>query len=74
MFRSRVISGYSRDIGYIHIPVHELLNLIWKFKTGREMRMIYRYGSMTGFLGVLVLSVLIKDRTIVGPGDHVELY
>ena len=35
---------------------------------------ICRYGSRTGFLGVLVLSVSIKDRTVVGPGDHVELY
>ena len=35
---------------------------------------ICRYGSRTGFLGVLVPSVSIKDRTVVGPGDHVELY
>ena len=74
MFRSRVISGYSRDIGYIYIPVHELLNLIWnewKFETGREVMMIFRYGSRTGFLGVLVPSVSVKDRTIVGSADHV---
>ena len=71
MFRSRVISGYSRDTRYITILVYELLNLIWKFKTGREMRMIYRYGSRTGFLGVLVPSVSVKDHTIVGPADHV---
>ena len=38
------------------------------------MMVIYRYGSRTGFLGVLVPSMSIKDRTIVGPGDHVELY
>ena len=74
MFRSRIISGYSRDIGYIHIPVHELLNLIWnewKFETGWRMMMVYRYGSRTGLLGVLVPSVSVKDRTVVGPGDHV---
>ena len=38
------------------------------------MVMIYRYGSRTGFLVVLVPSVSIKDCTVVGPGDHVELY
>ena len=38
------------------------------------MVMIYRYGSRTGFLVVLAPSVLIEDRTIVGLGDHVELY
>ena len=27
--RSRVITCHSRDIGYVYIPVHELLNLIW---------------------------------------------
>ena len=68
MFRSRVISGYSRDIKCNYIPVHELLNLIWyewKLETRREMMMIYRYGSRTGFLGVLVPSVSVKDRTVV---------
>ena len=39
-----------------------------------EMMTMYRYGSRTGLLGVLVPSVSIKDHTIVGPGDHVELY
>ena len=65
--KNRVISCRPRDIGYIYIPVHELLNLIWnewKFETGREMMMIYRYGSRTGFLGVLVPSVSIKDRSL----------
>ena len=74
MIRSRVISGYSRDIWYIHIPVHELLNLIWnewRIETGRKKMRIYRYGSRTGFLGVLILSVSVKDRTVVGPTDHV---
>ena len=77
LHRSRVITCHSRDIGYIYVPVHELLNLIWnewKLETRRGMMMIYRYGSRTGFLGVLVPSVSIKDRTVVGPGDHVELY
>ena len=35
-----------------------------------EMMTMYRYGSRTGFLGVLVPSVSIKDRTVVGPVDH----
>ena len=30
----------------------------------REMVMIYRYGSRTGFLVVLVPSVSIKDRSL----------
>ena len=46
----------------------------WRIETGREMMWVYRYGSRTGFLGVLVPSVSIKDRTVVGPGDHIELY
>ena len=36
-----------------------------------EMLMMYRYGSRTGFLGVLAPSVSIEDRTVVGPVDHV---
>ena len=40
MFRSRVISGYSRDIRYryiyTHIPVHELLFLIWELRPDGE--------------------------------------
>ena len=67
MFRSRVISGYSRDIRYIYIPVYDLLNLIWnkwRIETGREMMRIHRNGSKTGFLGVLVPSVSIKDRLL----------
>ena len=42
----------------------------WRIETGRGM-MMYRYGSRTGFLGVLVPSVSVKDRTVVGPADHV---
>ena len=38
------------------------------------MMMRCRYGSRTGFLGVLAPSVSIEDRTVVGPGDHIELY
>ena len=34
------------------------------------MRM-YRYGSRTGFLGVLVPFESVKDRTVVGPAGHV---
>ena len=73
MFRSRVISGYSRDTRYINISVYELLNLIcneWRIETGRGM-MMFRYGSKTGFLGVLVPSVSVKDRAVVGLADHV---
>ena len=67
MFRSRVISGYSRDIRYIYIPVYDLLNLIWnkwRIETGREMMRIHRNGSRTGLLGVLVPSASIKDRSL----------
>ena len=35
------------------------------------MMRICRYGSRTGFLGVLVPSESVKDRTVVGPADHV---
>ena len=51
-----------------------MLNLIWnkwRIENGREMMRIHRYGSRTGFLGVLVPSVLVKDRTVVGTADHV---
>ena len=51
----------------------KLIRNEWRIETGRGM-MMYRYGSRTVFLGVLVPSVSIKDRTVVGPGDHVELY
>ena len=64
MFRSRVISGYSRDMRYNYITVHEMSNLIWNIETGREMMRIHRNGSRTRFLGVLVLSVSIKDRSL----------
>ena len=73
IFRSRIISGYSRVMRYIYIPVHELLNLIWNewgIETRRK-KMIYRYGSRTGFLGVLVPSVSVKDHPLSGPADHV---
>ena len=74
MFRSRVIFGYSRDMRYNYIPVHEMLNLTWnkwRIETGREMMRIHRNGNMTGFLGVLVLYESVKDRTVVGPVDLV---
>ena len=74
MFRSRVISGYSRDMRYSYIPVHEMLSSIWnkwRIETGWELMMIYRYGSRTGFRVVLVPSESVKDRTVVGPADHV---
>jgi len=35
------------------------------------MMRICRYDSRTGFLGVLVPSESVKDRTVVGPADHV---
>ena len=35
------------------------------------MMVMYRYGSRTGFLGVLVPSESVKDHTVVGPADHV---
>ena len=36
----------------------------WRFKTGWEMMRMHRYGNMIGFLGVLVPSVSIKDRSL----------
>ena len=42
-----------------------------EIEAGWEMMMIYRYGSRTGFLGVLAPSMSVKDRTVVGPADHV---
>ena len=47
--------------------VHELLSLIWnkwRIETGREMMRIHRNGNRIGFLGVLVKSVSIKDRSL----------
>ena len=44
-----------------------MLNLIWnkwRIETGREMMRIHRNDSMTGFLGVLVPSVSIKDWSL----------
>ena len=35
-----------------------------------EMMTMYRYGSRTGFLGVLAPSVSIKDRSVVGSADR----
>ena len=67
MFRSRVISGYSRDMRYNYIPVHEMLSLTWnkwRIETKWEMMRIHRNENMTGFLGVLVPSVSIKDRSL----------
>ena len=32
---------------------------------------MYRYGSRTGFLVVLVPSKLVKSCTVVGPADQV---
>ena len=67
MVRSRVIFGYSRDMRYNYIPVHEMLNLTWnkwRIETGREMMRIHRNGNRTGLLGVLVKSVSIKDRSL----------
>ena len=74
MIRSRVISGYSRDMIYNYIAVHEMSNLIWnkwRIETGREMMRIYRNGNRTGVLGVLVPFVSVKDRTVVGTAVHV---
>ena len=42
----------------------------WRIETGQGM-MMYRYGSRTGFLGVLVPSVSVKDQDVVGPADHI---
>ena len=36
----------------------------WRIETGREMMRIHRNGDRTGFLGVLVPSVSVKDRSL----------
>ena len=60
-FRSRVISGYSRELGYIYIPVHELLNFdMENLETGRGKR--------------LAPPVSVKDRSLPGPVIEFELY
>ena len=64
VFRSSVISGYSRDIRYIYIPVHELLNLIQKLRSDGEMMRMFRDGSRTWFLGALAPFVSIKDWSL----------
>ena len=51
--RSRVIACHLRDIGYVYIPVHELLNLIRKLRPDGEIMRMFRDGSRTGFLGAL---------------------
>ena len=48
---------------YSYVTVSELLKVIWKCETGRGV-MMFRYGSRTGFLGVLAPSVSIKDRSL----------
>ena len=50
--------------GQAPVPVHELLNLIRKLRPDGKMMTMFRDGSMTGFLGVLALSVSIKDRSL----------
>ena len=69
--RSRVTSCHSRDIRYIYIPIHELLNLIRKLRPDGEMIRMFRDGSRTGFLGALAPSESIEDRTVIDPADHV---
>ena len=49
---------------YIYITVPELLNVIWKYETGRGVMMMYRYDSRTGFLVVLAPSESVKDRSL----------
>ena len=52
---------------YNYIAVHEMSNLIWnkwRIETRRKMMRIHRNGSRTRFLGVLVPSVSIKDRSL----------
>ena len=48
--------------------------MIWnerKFETGWGMMMIYRYGSRTGFLVILVPSESAKDVRITGVSDPI---
>ena len=58
--RRRVISGHSRDIGYLVILSIWNIGICWirkrKWRPGGER---------------LAPSVSVKDRTVVGPADHV---
>jgi hypothetical protein len=74
--RSRVIflslARYRLSLYYIiwfTVYIQDEMN--GNLETGRGMMMMYRYGSRTGFLGVLAPSVSVKGRTIIGPADHV---
>ena len=60
--RRRVISGRSRDIGYLVI-----LN-VWNIELGKKKR-IWRPGG-----GKLAPSVSVKDRSLPGPVIEFELY
>ena len=59
IFRSRVISGYSRDMRIIYTSTPELLN-------GYRM-----HGNLRPDGRGVVPSVSVKDRAVVGPADHV---
>ena len=51
----------------------KLIRNEWRIETGRGM-MMFRYGSRTGFLGVLVPSVSVKDHSLSGLVIEFELY
>ena len=61
--RRRLMSGHSRDIGYLVI-----LN-IWNTELGKERKRIWRPGGER-----LALSVSVKDRSLSGPVIEFEQY
>ena len=60
--RSRVISGHSRDIGYLVIEYME-------YRIRKERKRIWRPGGEK-----LAPSVSVKDRSLSGPVIEFEQY
>ena len=61
--RSRVISGHSRDIGYL------VILSIWNIGIGWRRKRKWRPGGER-----LAPSVSVKDRSLSGPVIEFELY
>ena len=55
-----MISGHSRDIGYL------IILSIWNIGIWRKEKKLETGGNC------LAPSVSVKDRTVVGPADHVR--
>ena len=61
--RRRVISGHSRDIGYL------VILSIWNIRIGWRRKRKWRPGGER-----LALSVSVKDHSLSGPVIEFELY